>query len=100
MQELKRGQSVLHEAVNRRDMDVVNVITSCASTDINLQTYDGLTALDMAVSRNWGDGQSALVRAGARTTDDVDLEESDDDIDYWSLMTDRRTARASSWQNF
>jgi len=73
VQECKRGQSVLHEAVNRYDMDIVNAVLSSKSLDINLETYDGLTALDMAISRRWNEGQRVLVLAGGRTTDNVGL---------------------------
>ena len=77
LQEHKRGQSVLHEAVNRQDMDVVNAVISSRSLDINLQTYDSLTALDMAISRRWTEGEKVLVLAGGLTADDNQLVDMD-----------------------
>jgi len=88
-QEHKRGQSVLHEAVNRYDMDVINAGLSAKSCDVNLKTYDGLTALDMAISRRWTEARRVLVSAGSRTTNDVESDEGSDverssDMD-WSV---------------
>jgi len=70
VQEGKRGQTVLHEAVNRCDTEVVNAVVNCSSLDVNFETYDGLTALDMAISRRWNDGSRVLVQAGGRISDD------------------------------
>ena len=56
----------MHEAVNRRDMDVIHAIVDCKSLDhINQATYDDKTALDMAISRRSGEAQRVLVSAGA-----------------------------------
>lgn len=61
----KRGESVLHDAVNRRDMDVVSAVVDCKSLNVNQTTYDDLTALDMAINRRCSEAQRALVSAGA-----------------------------------
>ena len=67
--------SVLHEAVCRQDIDIVNAILNSNSTDkINLETYDGLTPLDMAISIGWKEGQRVLVLAGGRTAEEVRLD--------------------------
>ena len=84
--------SVLHEAVCRQDTDVVNAVLNSNSTDINLETYDGLTALDMAISIRWIEGQRVLVLAGARTAEDVRLDryskEFIADMDWSVALTD------------
>jgi len=88
-QEGKRGETVLHEAVNRLDMDVVKTVVGVAALDINLQTYDRLTALDMAISRRWSAGQQVLVQAGARTAEVGLLHATSDeqsDMDWLVLL--------------
>lgn len=69
---------MLHEAVNHKDMDIINFVLSCKSLDINLQTYDDWTALDMAVSRRWNEGQEVLVSAGGQITPNVHIDELSD----------------------
>ena len=56
---------MLHEAVNRGDMDVVNAVVECRSLDINQTTYDDKTPLDMAISRQCAQAQTVLLSAGA-----------------------------------
>jgi len=83
---------VLHEAVCRLDIDIVNAILNSNSTDINLETYDGLTPLDMAISIGWKEGQRVLVRAGGRTAEEVRLDrysrELITDMDWSVALTD------------
>jgi len=71
VQEGKRGQTVLHEAADRCDMDIVRAVLRCRWLDINQMTYDGLTAVDMAIARHWREGQRLLVNAGGRTGDEL-----------------------------
>jgi len=88
VQERKRGQSVLHDAVNCYDMDIVNAVLSSRSLDVNLKTYDGLTALDMAISRRWNEGERVLVLAGGRTShiDSVHSDSTSNESDMdWSV---------------
>ena len=80
-QEGKRGQSVLHEAVNRGDMEVVNAVVGCQSLDVNQTTYDDLTALDMAINRHYDEARRVLVSAGAVCCEVTNDRQSDGDID-------------------
>jgi len=80
LQEGKRGQSVLHEAVCRQDTDIVNAILGSKSTNVNLETYDCLTALDMAISIHWDEGQRVLELAGGRTANGVRLDGCDEEL--------------------
>ena len=82
-QEGKRGQSVLHDAVNRGDMDVINAVVDCKSLNINQTTYDDLTALDMAINRRYSEAQTALVSAGAACgpiTEDIQSDGNSDEL--------------------
>ena len=80
---------MLHEAVNRQDMDVVSAVISSKSPNISLETFDNWTALDMAVNRKWTEGQRVLVEAGGRTgrANDVESESDNEELSdmEWSV---------------
>jgi len=68
-------------------MDIVNAVLGSKSFDVNQTSYDGLTALDMAISRRWTDGQRVLELAGGQTAYDPHLDRKSDehsDMD-WSV---------------
>lgn len=83
VKEGKRGQSVLHEAVNRGDMEIVNAVIGCQSLKVNQTTFDDLTALDMAINRQNGEARRVLVSAGAvcsAVTGDIQSDGDSDEL--------------------
>jgi ankyrin repeat protein len=90
-QEGKRGLTVLHMASESNNTTLVSFLLQHETIDVNQKTYDGRTALDLAISRGLDEMQHTLKLSGADrgiispgnsdNEDDVD----DDLINFYEL---------------
>lgn len=80
IRDAKSGRTMLHYAVERRDLETVKKLLTHSDIDINCKTYKGETPLVIAYWRNYRDILRKLKSKGAYFSYDL-VEESDDE---WS----------------
>ena len=76
----KSGRTILHYAVEARDVPLVLFLMARADVKIDCRTFDGTTALGLAMGRHYMDIANLLITAGANS-DLVHLSDSESDCD-------------------
>ena len=76
----KSGRTILHYAVEARDVPLVLFLMARTDVKVDCRTFDGTTALGLAVGRQYMDIANLLITAGANS-DLVNLSDSDSDCD-------------------
>ncbi len=76
----KSGRTILHHAVEARDVPVVLLLLARRDLHIDAPTFDGTTPLALALGRGYMDIANMLVNAGA-CPDNVPPSDSDSDCD-------------------
>ena len=76
----KSGRTILHYAVEARDVPLVLFLMARSDVKIDCRTFDGTTALGLAVGRHYMDIANLLITAGANS-DLVHLSHSESDCD-------------------
>lgn len=90
-----RGATALHMAVELNDIDLVQFILEQPEVEIERQTWDHKTALDIAVGRNLSEVETLLRRHSAQTPLGDDIENESDDsgneqVTVFIIRTGRR----------
>ena len=76
----KSGRTILHYAVEARDVPLVLFLMARSDVKIDSRTFDGTTALALAVGRQYMEVANLLITAGANS-DLVHLSDSESDCD-------------------
>ncbi|KAL3860488.1 hypothetical protein ACJMK2_010611 [Sinanodonta woodiana] len=61
----KNGRTALHFAADNRDLELLNFLLKCSDIDVDVESFDGKTALYIAYWRNFKDAVRILRRNGA-----------------------------------
>ncbi len=67
LQDGRSGRTPLHYAVESGDVDAVRFLIRCCRADVNAPTFDGSTALKLAMGRGFMDVARLLLENGAAT---------------------------------
>ena len=82
LQEGKRGLTILHIASESNNITMASFLLQQPSIEVNQLSYDGKTALDLAVSRMLSEMQQILEESGAtsgpRSEPNSDSEDDDE----------------------
>ncbi len=76
----KSGRTILHYAVESRDVPLILFLISRSDVKIDNRTFDGTTALSLAVGRSYNEVANLLIAAGANS-ELVHLSDSESDCD-------------------
>ena len=85
----KSGRTILHYAVEARDVPLVSFLMARSDVRIDSRTFDGTTALSIAVGRQYMDIANLLITAGANS-ELVHLSDSDSDCECAFMEDDDR----------